>query len=358
VTAVTDSTGSRLPVAVLTGFLGSGKTTLLRRLLTDPAMSKTAVLINEFGEIGLDHLFVRSVVGGAVVLQNGCICCALRTDLQRGLRDLVDGRTGGTFPHFDCVVIETTGLADPAPIAQTMLIDPMLRHQVRLANIVTTVDAMHGAAQLGNHPEAMRQAAIADRIVVTKTDLVGRDRYAVLSRELVRLNPTSRVFDAHAGDFHGRALLMHGVADPATKLEEVRHWLESSSAAEHDHRHDGAEAVSHGAVHSPDIRSFSLRIDGGMDWTAFGVWLSAVLHRHGDRVLRVKGLLNVSDARSPIVLQAVQRVIHPPVHLDEWPDEDRSSRIVFIVQGIDPAVLERSLARFLRAASDRMHHVR
>ena len=195
-----NESGTRFPVAVLTGFLGSGKTTLLRRLLTDPGMSKAAVLINEFGEIGLDHLFVKSVAEGAVVLQNGCICCTLRTDLQQGLRDLIDSRGSGTFPDFDRVVIETTGLADPAPIAQTLLIDPMLRYQVRLANIITTIDGMLGAAQLNQHAEALRQAAIADRLVITKTDLISPEQFQTLARQLLRLNPTARAFDVHSRD--------------------------------------------------------------------------------------------------------------------------------------------------------------
>lgn len=346
--------GTRFPVAVLTGFLGSGKTTLLRRLLTDPGMSKAAVLINEFGEIGLDHLFVKSVAEGAVVLQNGCICCTLRTDLQQGLRDLIDSRGRGGFPDFDRVVIETTGLADPAPIAQTLLIDPMLRHQVRLANIITTVDGMHAVAQLGQHTEALRQVAVADRLVITKTDLVSPEQFRALARELLRLNTTARIFDVHSHDFDGSSLLFQGVADPATKLAEVRHWVEAASAADHDHSHDGSEdAHEHehlGRLHSSDIASFSLRIEEEIDWAAFGVWLTSLLHRHGTEVLRVKGLLNVSDALGPVVLNGVQHVIHPPVHLEEWPGDDRASRLVFVVQGIAPDKLRRSLATFLRAA--------
>lgn len=344
---------NRVPVAVLTGFLGSGKTTLLRRLLTDPGMSKTAVLINEFGEIGLDHLFVRSVVEGAVVLQNGCICCTLRTDLQQGLRELIDGRADGAFPEFDRVVIETTGLADPAPIAQTLLIDPMLRHQVRLSNIITTVDGMHGAVQLARHPEALRQAAIADRLVITKTDLITSEQFEKVSRELSRLNPTSRLFDVQSRDFDAASLLVEGVADPATKMNEVRHWLDASSGGQHGSGGDSAHASNHETNHSSDIKSFSLRVEGGIDWAVFGIWLTLLLHRHGDKVLRVKGLLNVSDALGPVVLHGVQHVIHPPIHLDEWPDDDRASRLVFVVQGVDPATIDRSLKRFLAAASDR-----
>lgn len=345
---------AKFPVAVLTGFLGSGKTTLLRRLLTDPGMVRTAVLINEFGEIGLDHLLVRSVVGDTIVLQNGCICCTLRTDLQQGLRDLIDGSSQGKFPEFDRIVIETTGLADPAPIAQTLLLDPMLRHQVHLANIVTTVDGMLGVTQLREHPESLRQAAIADRLVITKTDLVSGDHAAALRRDLSRLNPTSRIFDVQSDDFDAAALLTHGVTDPASKLREVQHWLDASAAADHDHDHhhdfDGVHE-QHGSIHSSDIKSFSLRVEEQIDWAAFGVWLTALLHRHGEKVLRVKGLLNVADASGPVVLHGVQHVIHPAIHLEEWPDQDHASRIVFVLQGIDPALVERSIATFLSAAA-------
>jgi G3E family GTPase len=351
---------ARIPVSVLTGFLGSGKTTLLRRLLTDPGMGRTAVLINEFGEIGLDHLLVKSVLDGAVVLQNGCICCTLRTDLREGIVGILDSRYAGTFPDFDRIVVETTGLADPAPIAQTLLIDPMLRNQVRLANIVTTVDGMLGAGQLGTHEESLRQAAVADRLVITKTDMVEQQETEALKGALARLNPTARIFDVNSNGFGAEALLTSGVSDPATKLAEVQHWLSSTKATcssdeddhaghgEHPHHHD--RHVHLGGNHSVDIQSFSLRVEQDIDWTAFGIWLTLLLHRHGTNILRVKGLLRVPDAAGPIVLHGVQHVIHPPVHLEAWPDDDHSSRLVFIVQGIDPALLRRSLLAYLRAA--------
>jgi G3E family GTPase len=187
------------------------------------------------------------------------------------------------------VVIETTGLADPAPIAQTLLIDPMLRHQVRLANIITTIDGMHGAAQLNQHPEALRQAAIADRLVVTKTDLISAEQFEALARQLLRLNPTARVFDVHSRDFDGSSLLFEGVADPATKLTEVRRWVEAASAADHGD-HGGHDAHEHlGAIHSSDISSFSARIEEEIDWAAFGVWLTALLHRLLTRCSESKG---------------------------------------------------------------------
>jgi G3E family GTPase len=345
----------RIPVAVLTGFLGSGKTSLLRKLLVEPGMNRTAVLINEFGEIDLDHLLIKSVLDGAVVLQNGCICCTLRTDLREGIANMIDGRHAGTFPEFNRIVVETTGLADPAPIAQTLLIDPMLRNQVRLANIVTTIDGMLGADQLGTHEESLRQAAVADRLVITKTDMIAADRAESLKNALSQLNPTARIFDVNSGHFNADALLTRGVTDPETKLAEVRHWLDSTDVFHsHNDEEDNRDHDDHVHLdgrHSVNIQSFSLRVEDEIDWTAFGIWLTLLLHRHGTKILRVKGLLRVSDAAGPIVLHGVQHIIHPPVHLQEWPDSDHASRLVFIVQGIDPLLLRRSLLAYLRAST-------
>jgi G3E family GTPase len=345
---------SRIPVAVLTGFLGSGKTTLLRKLLEEPSMNRTAVLINEFGEIGIDHLLVKSVLEGAVVLQNGCICCTLRTDLRDGIASIIDSRYAGKFPDFDRIVVETTGLADPAPIAQTLLIDPMLRNQVSLANIIATVDGMLGAEQLNTHDESLRQAAVADRLVITKTDMIAPDRTQALKSALSRLNPAARIFDVHANGFNAAALVTGGVSDPKTKLAEVQHWLTSAkqdySHDEKGHHHNG-DHIHLGDNHSVNIQSCSLRVEEEIDWTAFSIWLTLLLHRHGGKILRVKGLLRVTDATGPIILHAVQHVIHPPIHLEQWPDDDHASRIVFIVQGVNPAVLQRSLMSYLRAST-------
>jgi len=345
----------RTPVAVLTGFLGSGKTTLLRRLLVDPRMNRTAVLINEFGEIALDHLLVKSVIDDAVVLQNGCLCCTLRTDLRDGITGIIDSRYAGKFPEFDRIVVETTGLADPAPIAQTLLIDPMLRNQVRLSNIVTTVDGLLGTEQLTTHKESQRQAAAADRLIITKADMISEERALILKTTLSRLNPIAQIIHSNADGFDAHALLAGGISDARNKVADVRHWLAntgSHSLDDGDEHHRNDKRIHLGENHSLDIQSFSLRVEHEIDWTAFAIWLSLLLHRHGAKILRVKGLLRVSDAAGPILLNSVQHIIHPPVHLEQWPDDDHTSRIVFIVQGVAASLLDRSLKTFLRASTN------
>lgn len=337
---------ARTPLHVLTGFLGSGKTTLLRAWLADPALADTAVIINEMGEIALDHLLVAEVGEGAVVLRNGCVCCSVRTDLQQALRDLQARRAEGSIPTFSRVVLETTGLADPMPVVATLIADPSLRHQFRLGRVVACVDAVNGLAQLAAQPEPVKQVAIADRLVVTKADLIvdraGRERLAALRRRLERLNPTAPIFDAQDGP-QVDAILGGGLDDEHGREDEVARWLAAEAQVA---RHAGPHAA-----HTDDVRTLCLRVPGALDWTAFGIWLTMLLNRHGDRVLRVKALLNVAGSAAPVVIHGVQQIVHPPVHLERWPDADRDSRLVFILRGLDPALLERSLRAFLGLAA-------
>lgn len=340
------------PVNLITGFLGSGKTTLLARLLADPALASTAVLINEFGEVGLDHHLLERIDEGVVLLQSGCLCCTIRGELSQAIRDLHSKRERGLVPAFDRLVVESTGLADPFPILSTIKADPVLRHHFRPGNVVTTVDAVNGLAQLAGHPESTRQAAAADRLVITKTDLADEVAAARLAAALRRLNPAAPVL--HAADAPSADdLLGRDMAAAAAGTTSGRAWFAETFRA------DDAEVAApagHGHVHGPldrnshlgRIVSFSVVVDAPIDWTAFGVWLSMLLNRHGDRVLRVKGILALADEDRPVAIHGVRHLVHTPVHMAGWPGDDRRSRIVFIVDGLDPDLVRRSLDAFNR----------
>ncbi len=332
-----------IPVNVITGFLGSGKTTLLQRLLNSPELANTAVLINEFGEVGLDHLLLERIDEETVVLQSGCVCCTIRSDLTTAMRELYGKRERGEVPPFDRLVIETTGLADPAPIVFTLMADPVIRHHFRLGNIITTVDAVNGALQMADNPESVKQAAIADRLVVTKTDISDAEQARGIRARLRHLNPSAPIFEAAVDPVTPNDLLTNDLYDPTSRSEEVQGWLRAE--AEKDPRHAHANDVNR---HDRNIHAFCVTVEQPLDWTAFGIWLTMLLHAHGQDVLRVKGILNVLHMPAPVVIHGVQHVIHPPVHLEKWPDADRRSRIVFIVRDLEQAAIERSLVAFNR----------
>ena len=284
----------KTPVALLTGFLGSGKTTLLSRLLAHPEMGETAVIVNELGEVAIDHHLLRRVDERTVVLGNGCVCCTLRGDLADELRDLLSRRDRGEIPHFGRVVVETTGLADPAPIVYTLLSEPLVKHHFELGHVVATVDAQHGL----RGDESVKQAAVADRLVVTKTDLA--DPARVVER-LRRLNPGAEIFEASFGGISPGELFGGSERDPRDLV------------------YDESPAGSH------EVGALCLTFDEQIDWTAFGIWLTMLLQARGEDALRVKGLLNVGGD-GPLLINGVQHVVHPPEHLPEWPDDDRRSR--------------------------------
>ena len=299
-------------VVLLTGYLGSGKTTLLSRLLVHPEMGETAVIVNELGEVAIDHHLLRRVDERTVVLGNGCVCCTLRGDLADELRDLLSRRDRGEIPPFGRVVVETTGLADPAPILYTLLGEPVVKHHFELERVITTVDAQHGLRS----EESVKQAAVADRLVVTKPDLADP---AVVMRELRRLNPAAEILESVLGDLTPGELFDGDERDPRD--------LVFDEAPAHDH----------------EVRAVCLTFEEPLDWTAFGIWLTMLLQARGGDVLRVKGLLDVG-AEGPLVINGVQHVVHPPEHLPAWPDDDRRSRVVFIGRGFTRDELERSLA--------------
>lgn len=336
-----------IPVNVLTGFLGSGKTTLLRHILADPGFAGCAVLINEFGEVGLDHHLLQVVDEDVVLMQSGCICCTIRGDLGRAIRGLYDRREAGTIPAFGRLIVETTGLADPIPVLATVMSEPVIRHHFRLGNVIATVDAVNGLAQLDRQPEAAKQAAVADRILVTKTDLATPEAVAALEARLAAINPAVPRWRSANAPPPADELVGGDAFDPATKPAEIRRWFDLARAAGGDHHH-GHDINRHG----PDIAAFVLEVEDRVDWTVFGLWLTLLLHSRGDDVLRVKGLLRVAGTDTPVVVQGVQHIVHAPSHLDAWPDADRRSRLVFITRGIARAEIERSFAAFQAAFAE------
>ena len=273
-----------IPVNLITGFLGSGKTTLLNRLLKAPALANTAVLVNEFGAVGLDHLLLEPVDGETVILQSGCICCTIRGELAEAMRTLLSKRERGLVPRFTRLAIETTGLADPAPIVSTLIAEPVLRHHVRLGAIITTVDAVNGFRHLEDNPEAVKQVAVADRIVVTKTDLADPDAVQQLEAALRRLNPAAPILDARAGPFAPEAWMVSDVYNPSHSRAEVSHWWRTKASLPSPHGHDSNR-------HGEGIRAFCLTFEQPLDWTAFGIWLTMLLHAHGAKCVACQGYI-------------------------------------------------------------------
>jgi G3E family GTPase len=326
------------PLTVFTGFLGAGKTTLLNRLLRDPTLANCLVLINEFGEIGLDHLLVETVTSDAVVMTSGCLCCTIRGDLIATLEDLLRARDNGRLA-FDRVVIETTGLADPAPVVHTIMFHPYLMLRFRLDGVVTLVDVLNGAASLDRHPEALKQAAVADRLVISKTDLLdaGDSRLAALRARLARLNPTALQIDA--ADAQAAQLFNIGLYDPDKKIPEVRRWLNAEAITE-DRHHDNPAHAHDVNRHDAKIRAFALRHTAPLPPSALDVFLELLRGAHGAHLLRVKGIVALADDPGrPFVIHGVQHVFYPPTRLEAWPDEDHSTRIVFILDDMEPATI-------------------
>jgi G3E family GTPase len=283
-----------------------------------------------------------------VLLQSGCICCSIRDDLKSALRGLLGRRDRGEIPEFDRVVIETTGMADPGPILYTLLGEPVLRHHFRLGNVITTVDALNATLHLSRNPESIKQIAAADWLMITKTDLADPAEAAAVRAMLGRLNPSAELLDAFEDEIDvDRWLAPRQFESPLAQAGR-RPLL-----GEAERRGQGLPAkpayLEELRRHSSQVASLSLALDEPLDWTAFGIWLSMLLNRHGDDVLRVKGILQVQGMSTPVFINAVQHIVHPPQHLGRWPSDDHRSRIVFITRGIDHTLLRRSLAAFSSA---------
>jgi G3E family GTPase len=323
-----------IPVTVLTGFLGVGKTTLLNRLLKDPALFDTAVIINEYGDVAIDHLLVEQSSDGIIQLSDGCLCCTVRGELVDTLADLVDRLQTGRIAKLARVVIETTGLADPAPVMQSIMGHPALVQAFRLDGVVTLVDAVNGAANLDAHVEALKQAAVADRLVLTKTDLTDAGTVDVLKDRLKAINPGARILGAQ--DAGAAELLDCGLYNPATKSADVRRWL--GEAKEHpDHGHHDHGGHDHGQDghrhhhHDGRVKTHSLVHDSPVPYAAIDMFLDLLRSVHGDRLLRMKGVIELKeDPSRPLVIHGVQRLLHPPARLPAWPDDRRGTRLVLI----------------------------
>eukprot|EP01013_Petalomonas_cantuscygni_P002647 TRINITY_DN12754_c0_g1_i1.p1 TRINITY_DN12754_c0_g1~~TRINITY_DN12754_c0_g1_i1.p1 ORF type:complete len:352 (-),score=59.84 TRINITY_DN12754_c0_g1_i1:283-1338(-) len=346
-----------IPLTILTGFLGSGKTTVLNHLLRDPRLTDTAVIVNEFGEIGLDHLLVESALDDMVLMDNGCLCCSIRGDLVDTLNELMTKMEKAEIPPFSRVIVETTGLADPAPIAQTLVSDAEVAERFRLQAIVTTVDGVNGLATLTEYDEARCQAAMADLLLITKSDLP-QAAPAQLRGELRAANPEARILEVTDGRIDPEVLL-----DP--DIGGLRTTAQATFVHDQGHGHDHGHEHGHGADgdghhhhhhdhgsggHTWNIHSASIVLEQPLPWRVFADWLDWLTAMRGTDVLRVKGLLAVEGHKGPVLVHGVQHVFSPPVVLAKWPDADQRSRVVVIAREIPETALRASLDRFVAAA--------
>ncbi len=347
-------TQSRIPVSILTGFLGAGKSTLLNRLLKDPGMKDAAVIINEFGEVGIDHLLVETSNDAVVELSDGCLCCTVRGELVDTLAELIDGMQTGKIKPLSRVVIETTGLADPAPVMQSVMGHPAISQHFDLDGVVTVVDAVNGLSTIDTYPEAYKQVAVADRLILTKKTLADKAAISALVERLRVLNPRAPITDGDAADAGSAAMLVNGLYDPSSKIADVDRWLKDEMAAgddhhHHDHNHHDHQGqhhnrhAHHGHHHQHDvsrhgtaIRSYSILHDEPIDPMAINMFIDLLRSTHGEKLLRMKAIVALTDRpEKPLVLHGVQSIFHPPVRLPAWPEgSDRKTRLVLITRDL------------------------
>ncbi len=338
---MTEAATRRVPITLLTGFLGSGKTTILNSLLRQPAMARTAVIVNEFGEIGIDHLLVARSSEEIVELSSGCVCCTIRSDLVNTLFGLYAHRIDGRLPPFERVLIETTGLAAPAPLLFTLFTDAAVAPRFAVDGVLTVVDAANGEATLDNQPEAFAQAAAADRLLLTKCDIAAPTAVAALTARLRRVNPGCPILEVRNGAVEAGAVIGLGLHEQADPAAAAQRWLSLGGGA-HDHEHDALCGLDH---RHDRVGSKVIVLDQPVAWPSLLAWIAAVRRIQGPKLLRIKGLAAIAGRPDgPLVVHAVQDVFHPPVFLAGWPSADRRTRLVFLFRDLDPAVIEATVA--------------
>jgi len=327
----------KVPLNTITGFLGSGKTTILKKILQSESFGDSAVLINEFGEIGIDGLIVNEVNKDVVVLDSGCVCCTIRGELSEAVNDLLEKRRLGQIPFFSRIILETTGLADPAPISATIAHDNVLKHNIVLGKTLTVIDAVNWESSFKEHPVWLEQLASCDQVWISKRDIAEQNSVVNLINRIKNVNPYVDVVSSFESIFSGiyvdRSIGMQFYAP----IAESKVSLIDSDAVDHSHNLQG-------------VVSFKLEIsEDDFDWFTFGIWLSLLLKKHGDKILRVKGILYTSPDEFPVLIHGVQHVVHPPVHAPHLREENAVSRLVFITKGMDRDAVLDSLYFFMRS---------
>ncbi len=337
-----------LPITLLTGFLGSGKTTVLNHLVR--TLPRTAILMNEFGMVALDHQLLQKMEGPMALLSGGCVCCTISGSLSPTLKNLWMARQKGDIPAFERVIIETTGIADPAPVLDNLLHDNWIRARFRLDGVITTVDALFGMGQLDEHFEAVKQVAVADKLLLTKTDLAPADTVAALRKRLATLNPAADILPVTNGELDPAVIQNLGLWNAETKSLEVARWLKQQRYQPADASTRAPGGKLQPQSHDTRIQAFSVVLDAPLDRYGLQSALSMLTAFRAENLLRFKAIVNLQGEPQPVVLHGVQHVLYPEVRLDTWPDDDHRSRFVFIVRDLEPEFVTQLLADFTGVA--------